>query len=395
MGPRRARPVPRRRRGRAAAQPGVDDQAGFFSPQAISTADATIEQIQRDSGRELVVRRSPRSRRNCRIASGRKTRSSSTSTGRTSAEGPETQRRPHPHHAKSRPRRGDRGQSHPSQKLPASAREQLSNQLLTAFKAKNYDGGLIQATEFVKQTMSASGASSGSDAVVPAPPVSSSPPIYNNRSNTPGGGVTIGGLLCVGLAAVVLIALFVNLFRRRPNYPPQGGYPSGYAVRCRKADTASPGTGRDKGTATAAAAGAAGSAAASSAACSAGHSAAGPTTASAAAAAAPAPTVRRHPSPAAPGPTRAAAAATSTRATPAAAATSTPPAAATRPAATSAPQQTPAAAGGSTPPAATSAAAAGAAATPAPAAATSKTNPNGSQRSANTVRMPAALPTDR
>jgi uncharacterized protein len=119
-----------------------------------------------------------------------------------------------------------------------SDRDDAVNALLTGFKSKNYDRGLIQALETIRSragrglnVAAAPGASSGKLRTPGAP--ASAP--ANRQANSPLMGM--GGWLCMGMGALLAVVLLVNivsaLFRRNGGMTPAGaggayGGPGGY-----------------------------------------------------------------------------------------------------------------------------------------------------------------------
>jgi uncharacterized protein len=119
-------------------------------------------------------------------------------------------------------------------------RRDLVSQLLASFKSKEFDRGLIDGVKLISDRMDrhlGSGAVSGSA----APSSGGATPAYpgntgSSRSvpTTGGGGFSMGGMLCVGIGALLVLFIVTRLFNRNRGagyggpagggYPQQGGY---------------------------------------------------------------------------------------------------------------------------------------------------------------------------
>lgn len=108
----------------------------------------------------------------------------------------------------------------------------VSQILLSAFKDKQYDRGLVDAMQYIDDHMTrpransstpAAGNSQGGGTAVP-PPVSGP-----SNTSTHGLRLPIGGCVCAAIALVIILMLVASLTRRRGGYT--GGYgpgPGGY-----------------------------------------------------------------------------------------------------------------------------------------------------------------------
>jgi hypothetical protein len=116
-------------------------------------------------------------------------------------------------------------------------RDELAQQLTAAFKEKSYDAGILDAMRTIQSRMAANVGSAGA-AVSPnsgANPGSGySAPGYSTPSNSGSTthGFHFGGLLCLGIGALIILMLIVRMFNRNRSSgygtPPPGGYPPGY-----------------------------------------------------------------------------------------------------------------------------------------------------------------------
>lgn len=125
-----------------------------------------------------------------------------------------------------------------------SDRAQLEPILIDAFKAKEYDRGLTQAAQFVRDRVDANlGARAGTGSAPGGTPTyGGGAPTYGGGKSTTfgtGGGFTIFGWLCLIVGVLAIFAIIRGLINRPKmygggGYPPptgyQGGaYPGGYS----------------------------------------------------------------------------------------------------------------------------------------------------------------------
>lgn len=118
----------------------------------------------------------------------------------------------------------------------ASDKAELIKLLQTNFKAKNFDGGLVDGVELIQRKMNqnipARRTAAAQNNNVPYAP----PPTYTPQ--TTGGGFNPGGLICVGIAILVIVFMIIGALNRRasgyggpnyggPTYGNQGGYGQG------------------------------------------------------------------------------------------------------------------------------------------------------------------------
>ena len=216
-------------RASAAASSGVHDEAHFFSDDTVQQAEQIIRQIDQKHRRDVLVETVPS------VPSDLQDRLQQQGT-RPFFQSWANQR------AKQRGVSGIyilicRQPSHlevavgnaTAQRLFTIAdRDAVAKQLVSAFKERQYDQGLIAALQSIQQRMDENAGSSRSAVSSPGP--SSGVPIPRPPPRT---GFGIGGLACVLIAVVLLIVLIRGMFGRSGSsyggyYPPQGGaYPPG------------------------------------------------------------------------------------------------------------------------------------------------------------------------
>ena len=114
-------------------------------------------------------------------------------------------------------------------------KDDLVAQLATAFKAKNYDAGILDALRTIQSRMASNIGSAGV----------AEDSTSNSGGANPGGGYSttptptssthgfhFGGLVCLAIGVIAIIMLFSAIARRNRGYgygsPPPGGYPPGY-----------------------------------------------------------------------------------------------------------------------------------------------------------------------
>ncbi|MFN4261517.1 MAG: TPM domain-containing protein [Gemmataceae bacterium] len=200
----------------AAAAPGVRDQANFFNPAAVREADMGIQEIHRRFGKDLMIETFPA------IPAGLKEKYEELGQATFFQDW-----------ARSRARdlqvngiyvlicrepgrvQTEIGNETARQAFTPSNRQELTNILLTHFRDKNYDQGLLQAVAYVEKTMAAN---LGRGAESPAT-------LFGGGDG--GGGRSLFGWLCLGLLVLLGVWLVVGLFRTltgmgRPSYPAAG-----------------------------------------------------------------------------------------------------------------------------------------------------------------------------
>ena len=105
-------------------------------------------------------------------------------------------------------------------------RDPLTQLLLSNFKAKQYDRGLVDGMQYIADHMTRPRANNGTPAAggnnqgtgTPAPPPVSGP----SNTSTHGFSFHLGGCVCAAIALVIILMLVASLTRRR------GGYTGGY-----------------------------------------------------------------------------------------------------------------------------------------------------------------------
>lgn len=220
----------------------VNDQAGFFSADAVRRADEIIADAQRRSGRKIVVETFPTFPAD-RRASYSKERERQFYQAWIEERGKATDSDVHvlivrdPSHlevgSSSDSRRGD---------FTAADHQATSRAMLERFRARQFDQGLLEAVQTIAAKVARSDAArspveqsrTGGAAPAPAPDVPPHvPPPSGDAPRTgsggiPGGGVCgmgggIGGLLCMVIAALAVITI-VRGFARRRAAAAAGGY---------------------------------------------------------------------------------------------------------------------------------------------------------------------------
>ncbi|HZL35261.1 MAG TPA: TPM domain-containing protein, partial [Tepidisphaeraceae bacterium] len=132
-------------------------------------------------------------------------------------------------------------------------RDRLRADLLSAFKQKNFDAGLLDGLRSIQSRMNQNLRGNGASAGAAAPgagarstgtgtgsSTGTGPGSPNRTINSPtGGGFPIWGWMCAGIGILVIVFLAISAMNRRrmyggpgsgggPGYPPQaGGYPQG------------------------------------------------------------------------------------------------------------------------------------------------------------------------
>jgi len=114
-------------------------------------------------------------------------------------------------------------------------RADVRDQLLSAFKQKNYDAGIVDALRTIDARMAQNigqARTSNSPTNSPAQPANV-PAAPSGASGSH--GMPIGGLVCFVIGAIIVVMLVAGLFKRNRGYsgsgynaPPPGGYPPGY-----------------------------------------------------------------------------------------------------------------------------------------------------------------------
>ncbi|MDB5174123.1 MAG: hypothetical protein JWN51_2896 [Phycisphaerales bacterium] len=127
------------------------------------------------------------------------------------------------------------GQETAKRAFTMADRDALSSQMLAAFKEQRYDEGLLQGLQFIQSRMAQHGAAVGSSS---ANTGRNSPPVYSSpaRPDLHNSGFSVGGLVCLGIGALLIVFLVIRAFNRNRGYgggygggpPPPGGYPPGY-----------------------------------------------------------------------------------------------------------------------------------------------------------------------
>src|SRR6185312_15667013 len=107
-------------------------------------------------------------------------------------------------------------------------RDEVTRQMLAAFRNKQYDQGLVQAMQTIEQRMDENVPAAHSNGSAAAP---GAYPQQQPRSNSPfpsqPRGWSFGGLACILIAAVVVIIFIRGIFGRSGGGGYYGGYPQG------------------------------------------------------------------------------------------------------------------------------------------------------------------------
>jgi uncharacterized membrane protein YgcG len=220
-----------------AASSGVRDEARFFSPDAVDQANQIIQQIDERHGKDLLIETFPQ------IPSDMKSQFDQQGKDQFFEQWGLTR-------AQSQGVNGVyvlicRSPGHVQVEVGNKTRQRLftiadrnrgRDILLAAFKNKQYDQGLLGFVRFVQQRMDANASAAGSGAVTPNSNYPQSPyPTYNYHTST-NRSWSLGGIACVVIGIVLLIALVRGIFGRSGGgyyggggggyYPPGGGaYP--------------------------------------------------------------------------------------------------------------------------------------------------------------------------
>lgn len=215
----------------SAASNGVRDSAHFFSPDAIRQAEQTIRQIEQRHQRDVLVETLPAipdELHDQYAQQGKETFFSNWAKERARTQGVDgiyILIVKDPGHLEIWD-----GNKTQQRLFNLSAEQHLKNQLLTAFRNKQYDPGLVQATKFIEQQMDENVPASGGGATAAQPNTPGFP--VQTPVQRPGWGM--GSIACVIIGAVLLILLFRGVFGRSGSsygggYYPPGGYPQGGA----------------------------------------------------------------------------------------------------------------------------------------------------------------------
>lgn len=220
-----------------AATPGVHDQAGFFSKEAVRKADDLLGDIERQHGKDVVIDVLPSvPERDAKVAEGPDKSRFFDQFARDRAKDQRvngiyiliTQ---HPSYLQVEV--GNETAKH----FDRSHKQELANLMLARFKAKQHDEGLLDGVNYIKTNFARSMPHAGS-------PTPHGAPVPGGGGHA-GGGRSMGllGLICPILVIVGIVWLFIGLIRaftgaRRgpgyggpgyggPGYGP-GGYGGGY-----------------------------------------------------------------------------------------------------------------------------------------------------------------------
>jgi uncharacterized protein len=213
-----------------AASNGIRDDAHFFSAGAVSQAQQTIDQIERRHGKDVLVETL------ATVPDDQKAQLEQAGNDQRARESFFSQ------WANSRARsQGVNGIYLLISKDPAhleiavgnktqqrlftqSDRNVVRNQLLIAFRQKNFDQGLTEAMQNISQRMDSNAPAAGSGTANQAYP----PPTYNRpsipRQQRSWG---FGGIACIIVAVVLFIVLIRGIFGRSGGTYYGGGYPQG------------------------------------------------------------------------------------------------------------------------------------------------------------------------
>lgn len=219
----------------------IHDNAGYFSPQAIQQAEATIDQIKQAHGKEMVVETFPAipEELQSQYSAGNSVRFfQSWGNERARAlkvDGVYVLICRDPAHLQA-----EVGQNTQRRAFTLSNRDQLASLMLGKMRGKQYDQALLDGVNYVKQTMDANEAA-GAAAAPQGAGRSATPPVAMPGSSGHSG---IGGWLCVGAIILGIIVLVSSVMGRRrmygggygpgpgygggPGYGPGPGYGGGY-----------------------------------------------------------------------------------------------------------------------------------------------------------------------
>lgn len=215
----------------SAASYGVRDNAHFFSPDAVQQADQIIRQIVQRHQHDVLIETIPSIPQDQRQAMEANPRQfwehyvdqRALAAGVRGVYVLVTRQPAHIQAAVGNVTR--------QQLFTLADRDELVREIVTQFKAGNYDQGLLAGVHYIQQQMDANAPASSGGAAAPRPPVG-----LPGRSNVPRGGWGIGGIACVVIGVLVFIVLIRGIFGRSGSsyrgyppggYPPQGGYPPG------------------------------------------------------------------------------------------------------------------------------------------------------------------------
>lgn len=241
--------------GANAAANGIRDDAKFFSPDAVSKAEQVIHQIDQKHQRDVLIETLPSvpaDQKQQLDQLGKDTFFKRWADSRAASQGVSgiyiliTREPSHLEVAV-----GNRTQQ---RLFTRSDRDAVRDQLLTAFREKQFDQGLLQAVRTIQQRMdanvpvSSSGSGSNSGTVVPGGGGGGGGLPRGNPSPFPAPAQRswgIGGLACLIIGAILIIMLVRGIFGRsggggyyggapgggyqqggypQGGYPPQGGY---------------------------------------------------------------------------------------------------------------------------------------------------------------------------
>jgi uncharacterized membrane protein YgcG len=224
----------------SAASNGVRDEVHFFSPAAIDQANQIIQQIDEKRGKDLLIETVPQ------ISPDMKSQFDQQGKNQFFEQWARTRAQSQGVNGvyvlicKDPPHIQVEVGNKTRQKLFTMAdRDRMLQILISAFRGKQYDQGLLEAARLVQQRMDANAAAAGTAV---APPGSSMPPPYNYRSN-PRTGFGIGGIACLVIGVILLVVMLRGIFGRSGGsyyggqgggyypqggaYPPAGGYSPG------------------------------------------------------------------------------------------------------------------------------------------------------------------------
>jgi uncharacterized protein len=230
-----------------AASSGVRDEARFFSPDAVDQANQIIQQINERHGKDLLIETFPQIPPDMKsqfdqlgkdpfFEQWARTRFQS-----QGVDGVYLLVCRNPGHIQL-----EVGDKTRLRLFTLVDRNRGTGILLSAFRNKQYDQGLLQFVRFVQQRMDANASAAGSGAVAPNSNYPPSPyPTYRYHTST-NRSWSLGGIACLVIGIVLLIALVRGIFGRSGGgyygggggyYPPGGGgypppaggyYPGGY-----------------------------------------------------------------------------------------------------------------------------------------------------------------------
>lgn len=210
-----------------AASLGVRDDAHFFSPEAINQADQIIQQINARHHRDLLIETVPSVPQDMAAqeqSMGKDAFFRQWTDQRASQQGVNgvyVLICKNPSHLQAAV-----GNATAQRLFTTADRDELAKRMLASFKAKNFDGGLLDAARFVQQQMDAhvpGAGASGQYNSGSAPPVGpyGTPPV---RTNPPRGDMNWG----FGSIACVLVAIILGIILLRGVMGRSGGAPGGY-----------------------------------------------------------------------------------------------------------------------------------------------------------------------